>query len=187
MGLGAVALMAVLLTLAAPKAVRGVVATLVQVANTTANPIPNRDVDDPGRAELVTLACSASAGFGQLNCAAQIPSQCCESAPYFVPAGYRLVIQQMEANCQTPKGQSITQTSMELNTGGQFVYHQIPLLSEGSSFYPSGTTYTILANNLAGHFYADPGSIIQFDGNETDTTGNTGCFFNASGYLISYP
>lgn len=33
-----------------PKAAHAVVAALVQVTNTSANPVPNQDVDNPGRA-----------------------------------------------------------------------------------------------------------------------------------------
>jgi hypothetical protein len=42
-------------------------------------------------------------------------------------------------------------------------------------------------NDLAVHFYADPGSTLRFDTYITDTTDKTDCVFTASGYLISYP
>ena len=42
-GLGAVALAAMLLSLAAPKAVHAIVAALVEVTNTPANPVPTAD------------------------------------------------------------------------------------------------------------------------------------------------
>ena len=189
MGLGAVALMAVLLTLAAPKAVRGVVATLVQVANTTANPIPNRDVDEPGHATLVVLACSSiteqGSGFqGVLPfyCYLQDASQCCVGPFYSVPAGYRLEIQQLDANCLTPKNQSITQVGLQVTTSGWPTPHWLPLVNQGT-----GEDSTVLENNLAVHYYADPGSSLQFQGFQTDFTRNTGCLFTVSGYLISYP
>ena len=45
-GLAAVVLVLLLIT---PRAVRGVVATLVQVVNTTANPVPNLDTERNAR------------------------------------------------------------------------------------------------------------------------------------------
>jgi hypothetical protein len=43
-GIGGLAVLAVLMTLAAPKAVHAIVSTLVTVSNTAANPVPTREV-----------------------------------------------------------------------------------------------------------------------------------------------
>jgi len=48
MGIGAVALAGTLISLVAPKAAPATVAALVEVANTSANPVPNADVNAPG-------------------------------------------------------------------------------------------------------------------------------------------
>src|SRR5580693_8024830 len=48
MGIGGMAAAAALLTTVSPKA-HAVVATLVQVVNTRSTPVPNQDVDIPGR------------------------------------------------------------------------------------------------------------------------------------------
>lgn len=49
MGTGGMALAALVLTLAVPKAAHAIVAALVQVVNTNANPVINSRMDDPGR------------------------------------------------------------------------------------------------------------------------------------------
>jgi hypothetical protein len=48
MGIGGLAAAAALLTMLSPKA-HALVATLVEVANTRSTPVPNQDVDTPGR------------------------------------------------------------------------------------------------------------------------------------------
>jgi hypothetical protein len=48
MALGSLTFLALVIALAAPKAAHGIVATFVQVVNTAANPVPNRDVNNPG-------------------------------------------------------------------------------------------------------------------------------------------
>ena len=59
----AVATLGVVATLAliTPRAAHAVAAALVEVANTSANPVPNRDVDAAGRHPFA-LQCSASGG-----------------------------------------------------------------------------------------------------------------------------
>ena len=60
-GTGSVAVAAAILTLALPKAAHGVVATLVQLVNTAANPVPVT----PGiPAQPLTLGSSITFGFG---------------------------------------------------------------------------------------------------------------------------
>ena len=47
--LGGILLVAILIAALAPKATRAVAAALVQITNTAANPVPNRDVDNAPR------------------------------------------------------------------------------------------------------------------------------------------
>src|ERR1700683_5381739 len=65
MGFGAVALAGTFLSLVAPKAVHAAVAALVLVTNTSANPVPNADVNAPGEEPLQTILCSA---IGNVSC-----------------------------------------------------------------------------------------------------------------------
>jgi|HubBroStandDraft_1064217.scaffolds.fasta_scaffold166776_3 hypothetical protein len=73
MGFGAVLLAALLLALAVPKATHTFVATLVQVANTVADPVPNKDVDNPGRANIQLAGCGAGSTAGYATCGYRKP------------------------------------------------------------------------------------------------------------------
>lgn len=169
MFVGFVVLAAALVSALAPKATRALVATLVQVANTRTNPVPNSDADNPGRATLVAPHCLANSVGGSLNC----------TPDYTVPLTDRLVIQQLEASCTTPSGQFVTSAQVQVSTNGNQLDHQLPLLNEGP-YYDT----TVFANDLAVHFYADPGSTVSFFGYTNDTAQ---CQFQFTGYLISYP
>jgi hypothetical protein len=90
LGLGAVALMAVLLTLAAPKAVHGLVATLVQVANTAANPVVAQDTSKTA-AQIVTETCDVPSGYGYgvIPCG---PNPNTDPKGYIVPSGQNWIV-----------------------------------------------------------------------------------------------
>jgi hypothetical protein len=145
MGAGAVVLVAVLLIVAAPKTVRAVVATLI------------RDADNPGRAPTVFSSC-------QISNANTAPDIDCSPA-YTVPATDRLVIQQVEANCLTPQGNSIGDVFFFIKPPGNpiGVAHFLTFLDQG------------------------PGSTLSFHADTTDFAGFTVCTFQINGYLISYP
>jgi hypothetical protein len=90
--LGGVAITSLLLTLLAPPAAHAIVATLVQVANTTANPVPTIDASKTA-ANIVNLTCNAGSGFCY-----QIPTTGVTAAtPYTVPIGMNLVITRIDA------------------------------------------------------------------------------------------
>jgi hypothetical protein len=113
---GAIALAAALLTLAAPKSAHALVAALVQVTNTTANPAVTLDADKATR--IPYESASQAAGVAG-TCASTI--QCQFSGFTVVPAGYRLVVQQIAATVgansanPTPNGSIVTVTD---NVGG---------------------------------------------------------------------
>lgn len=68
--IGGFCLAALLIAALAPKATHAVVAALVQVANTSANPVPNRDVDNPARDTFQASfdsSCTAS-GLTLISC-----------------------------------------------------------------------------------------------------------------------
>jgi hypothetical protein len=91
-GVGAIALVAALLTLAAPKSAHALVAALVQVTNTTANPAVTLDADKATR--IPYESSSQAAGFAG-TCGETIVCQF--DGFTVVPAGYRLVVQQIAA------------------------------------------------------------------------------------------
>ncbi len=85
MGIGGFALAGLLLV---PKAAHALVATLVQVVNTTANPVPNLDTERNARIPYQSsqFVSASSAGPNQLGVGFTT-----------VPAGYRLVAQNVSA------------------------------------------------------------------------------------------
>jgi len=84
---GAAALAAGALILAVPRAAHAIFATLVQVVNTTANPVPNLD------AERIARIPYESTQQPQGNCPNGNGPQQCNFAFTAPPAGYRLVVE----------------------------------------------------------------------------------------------
>jgi hypothetical protein len=168
MGGGAVILVAALLIVAAPKTVQAVVATLI------------RDIDNPGRATIVYASCDVATQSGQEGEIGCVPA-------YTVPSSARLVIQQLEAACRTPQGNSMIFTSFTATTNGNPVTHYFTLVNQGTDPFNGVPVSTVLAANQAVTYYADPGSTLGFGTSITDLTGRTNCSFQFSGYLISYP
>jgi hypothetical protein len=74
----------------APKTVHALAATLVQITNTSANPVINQDMDSPGRNPYYQTASCVS---NTSQCAAQFPQ---------VPPNKRLVVQYFESSVDTP-------------------------------------------------------------------------------------
>jgi hypothetical protein len=106
MGTGALALAALLLSLLAPKAAHAIVATLVQVVNTTANPAITQDTSKQA-SQIVTLDCTpiASTPPGAVSCV-QVDAQSFRSvAQYEVPAASRFILTSLEYD---PRGSSTT-------------------------------------------------------------------------------
>src|ERR1700678_3689789 len=88
MGAGSVLLLGLILTLIAPKAAHAIAATLVQVTNTTANPVINQDTSQQA-SEIVNLQCVAS-DTGSVPC--YVNSAQGSINPYVVPSGATLAI-----------------------------------------------------------------------------------------------
>ncbi len=97
-GLGTVLLLALTLQLCAPPAVHAVVSTLVTVANTAANPVGSRNVDNPATYPYSANLCI---GFNGGHCDPSTPQV------FVVPANTstglpvkRLVLQAVSGSCQ---------------------------------------------------------------------------------------
>jgi hypothetical protein len=99
---GAVALAGILGAQLAPKAAHGIVATLVQVVNTAANPVPTQAVDNHARHAL-GLDASVVIPDGQLGVFGTFGDA---NGPYTVPAGKRLVMESLSAQFNLPTGHS---------------------------------------------------------------------------------
>jgi hypothetical protein len=125
---GCVVLAAVLISVLAPKATHALVATLVQISNTSASPVPNRDVHLPALAATQLQSCSVTsfsgvAGVGGGTC----------SPSFTVPAGQRFVLQQLEADCTAPRGNNMHGAHIDFVDGGSGNFHPFVLISEGET------------------------------------------------------
>jgi hypothetical protein len=172
MGFGVVAFVAMSFMLAAPKAVHAIVATLVQVANTSANPVPNSDVNNPDKATLLVLGCQGNAD-GNANFTCDPNST--------IPVGQRFAIDRVEADCFTTAGITFGNAHLSLTEGGSPTAHVLPLNSLETGF---NTEYVL---SMPVRFYADAGSYIGFEAYLSAPSGDTFCNFQADGYLINYP
>jgi len=171
---GAVAILAVMMALVAPKRIHAMAAALVEVTNTSANPVPNRDVDDRDRATIEFASCTVisapAAGF--ISC----------SPPFTVPADERFVIDQIDGACGTPPGNTVAQAFFQFTTGGSLNLAFMVLTPQSTQ--PGVVNYSF---NQSVHYVADPGSTLFADARITDTSGSTRCAFDFSGHLLSFP
>jgi hypothetical protein len=92
---GAGALAGILAIAIAPKTAHGLVAALVQVSNTTANPVPTEDIRGSA-SQILDLACPTDQG--EVPCVQDDPSNPSGSS-FTVPAGQHFVITQIQAVC----------------------------------------------------------------------------------------
>jgi hypothetical protein len=164
MGVGAVALVATLLTLSAPKAVHAVVAALVQVTNTTANPVPVVSTDNP-----------ALQPFGTLLFADSPPN-----FSFTVPPGKTLVMEEFGVGCGVVSG-TFYQTYFTLTVNNSTV-------STSYNFVPTALNGQELILAQAVHIYADPGSTVEI-GNGGGLPNGTSmeCNASVSGHYVNTP
>ena len=166
--LGGVFLAALLITALAPKAARGIAATLVQVTNTSANPVPtvSDDANFPYEAFLCVGAQCQSLGIPGFFV---VPSATTTGVPV-----KRLVIENLNANC---------------NQGGpvEVVTLSVPFSADNNNGV-SGTEFSnnfLLSGFSAGQtfgqavvrIYADPSGIAAL------TATSPECFLRVSGHL----
>ena len=156
-GLGVLAFMAVLFTLAAPKAVHAIVATLVQVTNTSANPVPTVATDNPA---LQPFAHTYGV-YGQFDHTFQVPT------------GKTLVIEQVEVSCFQIV---LPYAVVGVTTGGVQNYTTLfpaPAPGDNTNW---GLTQMV-------RFYADGGTTVTFQGPQTG--GADYCGSTIIGYLVN--
>lgn len=103
MGLGTVLLLALSLQLVAPRAVHAVVSTLVTIANTAANPVITQAADNHART-AVALQCLAIGDLGYQNANCVLGTGLPGAGAFQVPAGQRLVIDQVSGTLFVPVG-----------------------------------------------------------------------------------
>lgn len=141
--LGGIFLAALLIAALAPKATHGLVAALVQVANTTSSPVPVTDIKDQNPYQDSEFITQSSA-----NCPAG--ARCIVNFKT-VPAGYRLVITSASA-------------AYQLTAGGTNAYVQLSSLPSGAfQLLPPpadiGLNFRLVSSPLT--FYVEAGDTPQ--------------------------
>jgi hypothetical protein len=174
-GLNAVVLVAVFLNVVAPKSVHAVVATLVQVANTSANPVPTLE-QEAQSGFMVSGVCT----FGGTGISAQL---CEVNSIYIVPAGRTAVLESFSGFCSTDTETALIEFDLALTApGGTSVMQRIPPVS--ATPY-NGTITHEAALNLKSYAYGGvSGSPISFSGfANADQDARAGCVFTLTGHL----
>jgi hypothetical protein len=158
----ACALLATTFSIIGPRAVRAAVATLVQVSNTPASPVPTVATDNPA---LQPYAASASSSGLSIS---------------FPPLGKTWVIETLSLDClgdgsPIPAGQA-TDVRLFMTTGGNFLqYTFAPTLN--SSNQELIVTQPIRA-------YEDPGTAV-FLGSGSGLPAGWTCYAVVSGHLVN--
>jgi len=187
---GAVTLAAILSASIAPRAAHALVAALVQVTNTAANPVPTLDVHTPAEEPFQTQLCLGFGAFANQCLAPQIftvPSTTTDGATV-----KRLVIEDFSGVCTSSQtsGNSFVesislQTSVHENTVNSIssiiafapvAPPPLPAISRDQTF------------NQPVRLYADTGSLIelQFSAVGTDVVGSdVVCTATLNGYLVT--
>jgi hypothetical protein len=148
MSTGTMALAGILAIAIAPKAAHALVVTLVQVANTTANPVPTEDVRGSA-AQILELACPTHLGTGEAFCVQDDPS--IASSSFTVPAGQNLVITQIEATCS--------------GGGNEFLSINFATSKVGDVISVTDRIYEFPCNSTTVEFNLQPGVVLGSTGN----------------------
>jgi hypothetical protein len=154
---GVIALAALILAVAAPRAVHATVAALVQVVNTATNPAITFE-EEAQSAFVVTATCKYSdAPDYFVNVCAIFPL-------YSVPAGKTAVIESYSAYCETDgAGQFVESKLTFTSPGGSPVVERVPPTSSTTFF--GGVVVNEVALNLKSYAAGGAsGSVINFEG-----------------------
>jgi hypothetical protein len=155
---GAFALVAMLLTLAAPKRVHAAVATLVQVANTIGNPAITQDTSKTA-SQIVNLRCAAWSGHN----------------------GYCERIINGTGTFQVPSGQTLVVTSIVITPPDAASGEQDVTLIEGAL-----EIHTLRVTNEATTQFVYPSGILYLSGANVIVTSDASMVSSATLYLNGY-
>ena len=171
--LGGIFFAVLLIAALAPKATHAVAAALVQITNTAANPVPNRDVDN-GPRQAVTLQALASTSVENIV----FEEQNGNGTAYTVPAGKRLVIEFISGSFTTPAGAHLANAFIFGNTSsGQYADYLSPNLVTAGNF----NVYQLAQPMWA---YYDEGTAIRIAVTLTSGSFATSGIFTLRGYLV---
>lgn len=103
---------------------------------------------------------------------------------YTVPAGKRLVIENVSAMCTTSPTEKVYRANVYFNNAGGGVSHHLIPTYTGPDGNPN---FHINLVNWTGRLYADAGA-VQFGAFKNGTaSGNYACYVAISGYLVTVP
>jgi hypothetical protein len=135
-----------MISLVVPKTAHAVIATLVQVVNTSANPVTTQVVNNPAR-QAVVLTALVIVGDGQTM--SEGTFQAVSGEDYVVPAGMRLVIESTSGIIVLPTGQKLFRFGSYVSVNQvQGTIYAVPTFvtsADGNDFYEwltQATTYT---------------------------------------------
>ena len=160
------------LALVTPRAAHAVAAALVQVTNTSANPVPNQDVDAPGR-HLYQSTCVTTTGDSSGK-----QFVCSLSA---VPANRELVIQTVSILAEAPNPPAIGQ--LGTTAGGVESVAAFPVVNSGLTEF--GTAIGTATQPLT--LYADPGTQPECSVVVASAPTISAMTCTVSGYTVSLP
>ena len=175
MAVGGITLVALVIALAVAKTAHALVATFVQVVNTTAQPVPTRDVDNPAYEPFVRTLCAGVAANcgGTQGTSFTVPTTGVNSSPV-----RRLVIEYYSTLCFEVTAPGVPVNTLYVFTGGQQNFFYIGPLQISSN----ASTDSYYYSNQQTRIYADPGSSVQLGfGN---TGGSPTCDVTVTGYLV---
>ena len=185
MAIGGTVVVALVIGLAAPKAVHAVVSTFVTVANTSASPVPTQSVDNPALQPFQATGTCNSIG------------QACSASDFFmVPVGMTAVVQNASGNCRLtnfgtvppppPSGLLLTSTSGSSAVANGAV-ELTPVFENATTLNGNFTTTSALYTfGRQATLYA--ASVLASQGSLSFSTvpGSLGgtCTINISGYYV---
>ena len=171
---GAAALAAGALILATPRAAHAIAATLVQVTNTTADPVPNKDVDNPARHPFAAACTNQGNGNdGPVTCS---------PAPG-PPAGAETVIQSVSIIVARGASTAIPiETFYSFVTGGQSYQSYIPFVTQQSA-----SNAGAWVGNQVATIYEDPSSAQLCSVVQSDLATQFQISCTVTGYTVSLP
>jgi hypothetical protein len=181
---GAFALAVTMFAILAPKTAQAFVATLVQVTNTSANPVPNQAVDAMSLHPMVLRGFVGIANGSQSN-SANLENG---SSDFVVPAGKRFIFDTISVHAELPVGEALESTGVvsvqshtDSNSYSNYYYLNPSPTAQAFGFQYSTVTQKVMT-------YSDAGFTIGIFANRgSSTSGSTIVEFTVTGYLLDCP
>ena len=159
---GAAVLAVILASLLAPKAAHALVATLVQVTNTSANPVPTVATDNPALQPFQWSGAQSGIEFS-----------------FSVPTGKTLVIEQLSVHCYGPPQQGPFNVRFGTTAEGAQGIYSFPMTAVSTQWMDEVLDQMV-------RVYADGGSTVFIESDYGLVDGST-CAASVGGHLVNHP